>query len=143
MYQAEAMDFLATALDTRSHYFEVKESDSGNIAQAKFNEKQMAFLSHEALSRAGAHTRAWILARFYDGERTRASNAYYDYYFLLPGMYCLDNTISLGKCLDNERGDILPLAEFRTRTWMFGADTASGLTTKGNPALGFPEIPVL
>lgn len=137
-YQPESVDFLVTTNDTRSHWIEVKESGSGNVGQSRFNEIQLDILGDPDYSDPQSHTYAWVLVRFYDGERTRASSSYYEDWFLLPGIFARETSITLKMCLEDPRST--HLASYRAKTWLFGMEQEAGLTTKGNATHGLSGL---
>jgi hypothetical protein len=135
-YFREPIDFFVSTPDSRTHYIEVKESGDGNVAESQFKDYQKELLETNLFNQDGSGTRAWIIARLFDGEHIRSHSNYYEWYFLLPGSMCSD-TISIAECRRHDGCHYLGKYEYGE--WVNMSDD-DGLTTKGNPTRGIEDI---
>lgn len=144
-YQLEPIDFYIHSLDGRTHCVEVKETGSTtSITPNRFNDVQWEIMTHPILNEPDAHTRSWILAYFFDGDRTkRSTSSYYEYYFIVPGIYADEDhgpPLSIEDLHQDERATLI--GEWRHGSY-HGISEDYGLSTKMNPTLGFSTLPLL
>lgn len=140
-YQREWLDFVATTLDSRTHLIEVKENGNSNaIPQGQFKEEQLKILTADELNKPDSHSRAWIIAKIFSGDRTKAHSDYYEHYFQIPGHWAKKSTIGLRKLRESE--ECFCLGQYEYGEWI-NITEGNGLSTRGNETLGFKQIPFI